>query len=49
MGEYSWKHFDFRPFEIVSAAFSEYRARILQILQTARLALEAYVFASVVL
>ena len=33
--------FGFQAFWIVSAAFSEYRARILQIMQTARLALEA--------
>ena len=35
------KMLDFRPSEIVSAAFFEYRARILQIMQTARNALEA--------
>ena len=35
------KLLDFRPFKIVSDAFSEYRASILQIMQTARLALVA--------
>ena len=32
MGKYPRTNLDFRPFEIVSAAFSEYRARILLII-----------------
>ena len=34
------KILDFRPSEIVSAAVSEYKARIPRVMQTARLALE---------
>ena len=37
------KMFDFRPSKISSAASSEYRARIQRIMQTTRLALEAYI------
>ena len=40
---------NFRPSEIVSAAFSEYTAKIARIMQTVRLALEAYTLASVAL
>ena len=42
------KMLDFRSSEIVSDAFSEYRAKIPQIMQTAHLALELYTLASVV-
>ena len=38
---------DFRPPEIVSDAFSEYRAKIPRIMQTAHLALEAYTHSTV--
>ena len=36
---------DFRPSAIVSAAFSEYKARIPRIMQMARLVIEAYIHA----
>ena len=39
------KILDFRPSAIVTAAFSEYRARIPRIMQTARLVIEAYIHA----
>ena len=43
------KNLDFRPSEIVSAAVSEYKARIPRIMQTARLALEVNTLAIVAL